>query len=76
MKSIYTYSERTEKKYPMSLAISQATAVLKDKNPRLLMCLNALKGNRNFQELMTLEQISDLAERLIDDSFYYYVLSE
>lgn len=76
MKSIFTQAQRTEKKYPMSLAISQAKSVLRDKNPRLRMCTNAVPKHRDYGRLMTLEEISEITEQLIDDSFYYYVLSE
>lgn len=76
MKSIFSLSQRTEKKYPMGLAISQAKSVLQDKNPRLRMCTNAVPRHRDYGRLMTLEEISQITEQLIDDSFYYYVLSE
>lgn len=66
---IYTYSERTIKKFRADDAINFARQLLKDKYGITTICVKALKGN-NFKELTTAE-LSELVEEMVQDTLYF-----
>lgn len=65
--SIFTKSERTERKYTIGKAVASAQARLGKGVP---MCINALE-HRPLDYKITLEELNRIADRLVDDSRYY-----
>lgn len=65
MDSIYTRRERTERDWSVGQALAKAQAVCRTKE----ICVNAISG-RALDEKITLEQLNDLADQLIDDTSY------
>lgn len=65
--SIFTKSERTERKYTIGKAVASARARLGKGVP---MCINALE-HRPLDYKITLEELNRIADRLVDDSRYY-----
>lgn len=68
--SIYTHSERTDKKYPLNKAVLLAQKNLKDKGIDKI-CMDAIPRHRQLNELVTLEEVNVLAEKLLDDTLYW-----
>ncbi len=65
----YTHSERTDKKYTVEDAIKAAQIVLDGKAK---LCTNALHAKQFCQgDKITLVELNELSERLVDDSRYY-----
>lgn len=64
---IYTRKEITERVHPLSLINSQALAVCKDLGLR--MCRDNLP--RDYGQLYTLQEVSDIVYTIISDSMYY-----
>lgn len=67
MKSIYTRSEREDRKYHVGDALASAKRVLKGQVPT---CTNAISG-RDLKEKITLEELNKIADEIVNDSFYY-----
>lgn len=67
---IYTYSERTVKKYTVGKAFSTAKLLLKEKHNIQVVCINALK-HRSDDEAITLEELNNLCASLVDDTLYH-----
>lgn len=70
-RSIFTHAERTNKKYTVGQAVAQAQTVLKEKRLSQV-CVNAVGGiayNRNKQ--ITLEEMSNLVEEMVEDTVFY-----
>lgn len=63
---MYTKRERTERKYPLNKAFENAKAQL----PGRSICVNAISG-RSYAELITLQEVNELAQQMIDDTIYY-----
>lgn len=66
MQNIYTKAERTVKKYTVGEAVESAKRALKG----ISMCMNAV-GNRDLKEKITLEELNNIRQSIIDDSHYY-----
>lgn len=66
---IYTFSEKTVKKYTVQDAINAADAIVKAKNIRGL-CMNAV-NRLDRDEKITLVRLNEISEQMIDDSIYY-----
>lgn len=66
MTSIYTRSERTVAKYTVGKAVALAKAQLRGEP----YCANALR-NRSLSDLITLEEVNDLADEIVLDTHYY-----
>lgn len=64
----YTHKEMTVADQNSSEAPSRALAVLKDKHNIDKVCTNAMQS---IPEKITIKQMSELVERLIDDSLFY-----
>lgn len=68
-RNIFTLKERTVKKYTVAQAYSQAKAVLNARGyPQV--CVNKLRGMTN-DTAITLEQMSDLVEEIVADTYFY-----
>lgn len=67
MNSIYTKSERTDRKYTIGKAVAVARARLGKGVP---MCINALE-HRPLDYKITLEEVNRIADQIVDDSHYY-----
>lgn len=72
----YTRSEREDKNYTVAQAVSSARQRMslearqrRSKAPRGI-CVNALRG-RPYSEKITLKELNQLAQALVDDSYYY-----
>ena len=65
----YTYKERTEKKYTVAQALSAAEAILKQKHVKGI-CMNSVR-RYNATDLITLEQLNNISEQIVDDSIFY-----
>lgn len=68
---IFTFHERTVKKYTIAWALSQAEKVIQAKHPEIKTCINAIDRGRDYNELITLEEASKLIEKIVDDSYYH-----
>lgn len=66
MQNIYTKAERTVKKYTVGEAVESAKRALKG----IPMCMNAV-GDRDLKEKITLEELNNIRQSIIDDSYYY-----
>lgn len=66
--SIYTKSERTERKYTVHQAVMSVKRRLKDKS--IGICVNALR-HRSDDEKITLEELNRLADAIYQDTIYY-----
>lgn len=64
--NIYTKSERTVKKYTVGDAVESAKRALKGES----MCMNAV-GNRELSEKITLEELNNIKEQIVSDSYFY-----
>ena len=64
---VYTFSERTNRKYTVYQAVQSAERLLKGKVP---MCTNAISG-RQYSDKITLKELNEIADRLHTDSLYY-----
>lgn len=67
MNSIYTKSERTDRKYTIGKAVAVAQSRLGKNVP---MCLDALE-HRPLDYKITLEEVNRIADRIVSDSRYY-----
>ena len=67
MNSIYTRSERTDRKYTVGKAVASAQARLGKGVP---MCMNAI-GCRSLSDKITLEEVNRIADEIVGDSHYY-----
>ena len=65
MNSIYTKSELTVKKYSVGMAIERAKSRLKG-TP---MCMNDVPSDKS--QLLTLAELNDLIDQIVDNSNYY-----
>lgn len=65
MNDIYTKSELTVKKYSVGYAIERAKSRLKG-TP---ICMNDVPHNKS--ELLTLAELNDLIDQIVDNSNYY-----
>lgn len=70
MSSIFTLSERTEKKYTIQDAMDAARALLKDKYRCHSLCINSI-SHRDLQEKITMLTVNELVVRLVDDTLFY-----
>lgn len=68
-RNIFTFVERTVKKYNVGQAYTHALAALKDKGYEQV-CVNCLRGKDNDLPL-TLEEMSNLVEDMMQDTYYY-----
>lgn len=64
--SIYTKSERTEKKYTVYQAVQSARRRL---GPKRGLCVNALNGLPDCHKI-TLEELNELQDKMYWDSLY------
>lgn len=68
---LFTVSERTVRKYPVSLAVNQAKMKLAESKIYTL-CINTLYNYcLDYGDLLTMCQISKLVEELVDDTMYH-----
>lgn len=67
--NIFTHAEQTIKKYTVSQAVKQALAVLKAKG-YAQVCVNAVSKMANDTKI-TLEEMSDLVEEMVKDTYFY-----
>ncbi len=68
-RTIFTFADRTEKKYTIGQAYAHARAVLNAKGyPQV--CINKISGADNNTKI-TLEQMSDLVEEMVQDTYFY-----
>jgi hypothetical protein len=66
---MFTHREKTLKNTTVAAAIANAKSVLKEKGVTTY-CSNAVSG-RDPNEEITIEEASNLAERIIDDTRFY-----
>jgi hypothetical protein len=66
----YTLKERTLKQHTLTDACAVASAILENKYQYKKLCTDLLKG-RNEADLLTTEEMSNLAQELVDDTLYY-----
>lgn len=64
--SVYTRSERTDKKYTIGQAVESAKRRLNGKP----MCSNAVWGE-DYSTLITLERLNEISDEIVGDSNYY-----
>lgn len=69
MQSIFTRSERTEKKYTVGQAVSSAERRLHKVRIRGV-CMNAV-SRRSLSEAITLEELNRISDAIYDDSVYH-----
>jgi hypothetical protein len=62
----YTHTEKTVKKYLPAFALEQAKGLLNGKS----VCINAMTKYK-VDELLTLVQINELVETLVDDTNFH-----
>lgn len=67
----YTRSERTVKKYTVGQAVASAERVLKSKNITSGMNMTSIGLNADLKEMITLERLNQIADRLVDDTIYW-----
>lgn len=70
MRHIFTYEDRTVKKYTVRDALKQARMVLTAKNPNSMLCVDKAYRRRD-EEQITLEQMSTLVDDLVLDTLYW-----
>ena len=61
----YTYRERTLKNH----AVGEAVKIVEQRLDGVRMCTDALK-HRDLSDKITLVELNELADKLVDDSFY------
>lgn len=71
--SIYTYSERTDRKYTVGFAVQSATRRLKQ-IPRYDGGVNvsSIGLNANLSEKITLERANEIADEIYNDSIVWW----
>lgn len=67
--SIYTRSERTDRKYIVGQAVASAERRLRKAGIKGT-CMNAV-SKRSLSEKITLEELNRIADKIYDDSVYY-----
>ena len=67
----YTRADRTEKKYTIGHAIENARQVLATHRIHEI-CVNAVR-QRDHSTRLTLVELNELQEQLIDDSKFYHI---
>lgn len=68
--SIFTHKERTEKCKTLGNAVAQARSVLLHFYRINKLCCNKI-GYRNLDEEITIKEMSELVNELVDDTLYY-----
>ena len=66
MKSPFTLSERTDKKYTVGQAVASAKRRLKGRS----YCMNAISG-RDLSEKITLEELNRISDAIVDDTNFW-----
>ena len=70
MKITYTHSEKNDFKYTVKQAVDIAAMLVKGK-----VCINALTTGRavpwSFSKKITLEELNNLVDQMVDDSRFY-----
>ena len=64
----WTHAEKTVKKYEAKKAVEMAKSILP---PHIQLCLDAMPRD---DVLLTMEEFSNLVERLVEDSYSYATL--
>lgn len=67
--SIFTYRERTVRKYSWSDVMAAVTARM-EKYPGLGICMNSAPATKE-SDMFTLVELNRLASSIVDDSLYY-----
>lgn len=60
---IYTFSERTVKKYTVEQAVESAKRRLKSNS----ICINSI-ASRDYKEKITLQELNEIAEQIVMDT--------
>lgn len=68
--NVFTHRERTEEKYLLADALTQAAMVLKHHYRIPKLCTDKAKG-LNLCAFITLEKFSQLVQDLVDDTLYW-----
>lgn len=68
--SVFTHSQRTEKNYTVGAAIKQATEVLAKHYNLTGVCVNKVQ-HVSQDKPITLNEMSDLIEDLVNDTIYH-----
>lgn len=66
----YTHSERTVKKYTVGQAVASAERVLKSRKIPT-MNMTSIGLNANLKEMITLEKLNQIADKIIFDTIYW-----
>jgi hypothetical protein len=69
MSIIYTFKERTVKNKTVQMAVTAALALLKDKG-ETQVCTDMVQ-KRDRDEAITVVEMNDLVEELVNDSLYH-----
>jgi hypothetical protein len=70
MRTVFTYEERTVKKYQVHQAVTQALSVLSHKHRVDEVCTDKVR-RYNRDEMITMETFSKIVEDLVDDTLYW-----
>jgi hypothetical protein len=70
----YTEKEMTIKNKTVFDAVEAAKIVLKEKRPGTQVCIDCLK-NKNMNEKISIKQLNEYVEQIINDSYAYSRLS-
>jgi hypothetical protein len=69
--SVFTHSERTEKKYTIGQAISSAKRRLVCKGINEI-CVNAVGRGCDLKTPITLEHLNEISDTIYDDTMYHH----
>lgn len=64
---IYTHSEQTQKKYTVEDAVNAAGIILREKGKAMNRTTQ-----RNLEEKITLVELNNISDDIVQDSLYYY----
>jgi len=68
--SIYTHRERTVANHTIGEALESAKRRLIEKDFGGYFCVDSI-SNRSLHDKITLEELNNIAERIVEDSLYY-----